>query len=465
MIDDDSKKEEEKFEFTPEGEVIGYISLDQARVLAIQHARDNRDFYGRRYLRRELAWEVVATEETEDYYDIHLTYRPARGFTGKPGTEQFTIDKAGPISLRQILSEPRPDRRWPFVLILILIAGAGVIGALFATGLLPTSKTPLEEVVMLGPEQPARFVADDGDVVVSVLTGSVEATTQLRYRTLSSLEIPVLPESLLATEKVFDLTINTRLLKPITITVAVSAADEQLAQGDESAIALHHYTDGAWTPLTTTVDFGASRASAEVDRLSVFALTIKRTVSSPTPSPIPTSTPTPLPTPTEIIFPTPLPTPTPFVPPSPLPTATPILMPTLPPTNTPLPSPTPTTVPTPTPSPTVTPIPTPTSTPAPTPTSTPEPIVPTPLPGYALFINDIPVRGGQKTVPVENGKVLLHSLPQSDGTYPRNLEVTLQAVPDTSTVTWIGVDRLRHRGQVAVIKMNRDRRVSVVISK
>ena len=31
MAEDESKKEEEKFEFTPEGEALGYISLDQAR--------------------------------------------------------------------------------------------------------------------------------------------------------------------------------------------------------------------------------------------------------------------------------------------------------------------------------------------------------------------------------------------------------------------------------------------------
>ena len=46
MIDDEGKKEEEKFEFTPEGDALGYIFLDQARVPAIQHARDNPDFYG-----------------------------------------------------------------------------------------------------------------------------------------------------------------------------------------------------------------------------------------------------------------------------------------------------------------------------------------------------------------------------------------------------------------------------------
>ena len=36
-----------------EGEAFGYISLDQARVLAFQHARYNQDIYGR-YTDREL---------------------------------------------------------------------------------------------------------------------------------------------------------------------------------------------------------------------------------------------------------------------------------------------------------------------------------------------------------------------------------------------------------------------------
>ena len=44
MAQDEGKKEEEKFDFTSEGEVLGYISLDQARVLAGQHARETTDF-------------------------------------------------------------------------------------------------------------------------------------------------------------------------------------------------------------------------------------------------------------------------------------------------------------------------------------------------------------------------------------------------------------------------------------
>ncbi len=70
MLQEEGKKEEEKLEFTPEGEAFGYISLDQARVLAMEHARDNRGFYGRRYNRGDLVWEVVSQEESEDYYDI-----------------------------------------------------------------------------------------------------------------------------------------------------------------------------------------------------------------------------------------------------------------------------------------------------------------------------------------------------------------------------------------------------------
>ena len=37
---EDQGKEEEKFDFTLEGEAVGYISLDQARVLAMRHARE-----------------------------------------------------------------------------------------------------------------------------------------------------------------------------------------------------------------------------------------------------------------------------------------------------------------------------------------------------------------------------------------------------------------------------------------
>ena len=42
-------KEEEKFEFTCEGEAVNYISLAQARLLAIRTAKDPPGEYGSQY--------------------------------------------------------------------------------------------------------------------------------------------------------------------------------------------------------------------------------------------------------------------------------------------------------------------------------------------------------------------------------------------------------------------------------
>ena len=140
--EEEGKKEEEKFEFTSEGEALGYISLEQARVRAIEHARDNTGFYGRHYRRINLVWEVDSQEEGEDYYDIKLSFRPAGSYSGQPGVEQFIMEKTGAIRVRQILGEPselpRPPRRWPPVLLLaavgLVIVAAVVVGAVLALG-------------------------------------------------------------------------------------------------------------------------------------------------------------------------------------------------------------------------------------------------------------------------------------------------------------------------------------------
>ena len=75
-----AKKDDEKVELDSTGQAVSYISLDQARVLALQHARDNRDVYGRRYAQRDLVWEELNAEESEDYYRVTLSYRPTRVF-------------------------------------------------------------------------------------------------------------------------------------------------------------------------------------------------------------------------------------------------------------------------------------------------------------------------------------------------------------------------------------------------
>ena len=126
---------EDNFDFTPEGEALGYISLDQARFLAIQHARANPEFYGRRYTRQALVQEVASSEESEDYYQVRLSYRPAGRFRGQPGVEQYLIEKTGEVRLRQLLDEPSGERRRRVLLLLtaFLLGAIGItLGGLYA---------------------------------------------------------------------------------------------------------------------------------------------------------------------------------------------------------------------------------------------------------------------------------------------------------------------------------------------
>ena len=80
MAEDAGKNDDGKVELDSTGQAAAYISLEQARVLALQHARDNRDVYGRRYAQRDLVWEELNAEESEDYYRVTLSYRPTRVF-------------------------------------------------------------------------------------------------------------------------------------------------------------------------------------------------------------------------------------------------------------------------------------------------------------------------------------------------------------------------------------------------
>ena len=73
---EDQENKEDKIDFTLDAQAVGYISLEQARVLAIRHARDNMDFYGPRYSGINLVWEVISQEDGEEYYDIRLSFRP-----------------------------------------------------------------------------------------------------------------------------------------------------------------------------------------------------------------------------------------------------------------------------------------------------------------------------------------------------------------------------------------------------
>ena len=357
-----------------------------------------------------MVWEVIGAEETEDYYEVRLSYRPARGFRGRPGVEQFTIDKTGPIEFRQLVSQPRPFSDLYVILAIASVVVIGVIfGTLYATGVFTSSAdegstgvTLTSVITQLTPENPARLVVPGGEVAVDVDAGSVVEPAQLIYRPLSPAEIPALPPAFRPTSS-FNLEIDGALLKPITITVRITAADALNAGGDGGNIVIQHHRNSAWALLDTTVDFGASTATAQVDDLSIFALTIKE----------PEPTPAPAPTPTATVIPTATPTLVPTV--TAVPTATPTLVPTQ----------TPTAVPTPTNTPTL--LPTATAIPTPTPTAAPPP-TPAPDPNYLL----------EATLQPEGlGRIGLNPI-SGDLSYEEGTPVRVTASCDFSFLGWTG---------------------------
>jgi ABC-type transport system substrate-binding protein len=202
---------DDKFDaFTREGEAVGYISLEQARVLAMRHARDNTDFYGPAYSRTNLVWEVISQEDGEDYYDIRLSFRPAGRFRGEPGVEQFIIDKIGNIEIRQILDEPtglgRPAGRRPRLLLpsavgLVIVAVVAV-AAVFASGVLggdgekpsPITVPPATATPARAPTATARAVAAPA-TTPRVAATPVPAPTRAQTGPSISTGAPRIPET------------------------------------------------------------------------------------------------------------------------------------------------------------------------------------------------------------------------------------------------------------------------------
>ena len=135
---EDQGKEEEKFDFTSEGEAVGYISLAQARVLAMSTAQETPGEYGSDYRDVPMAFDTVEASEDEDFYTITLSFRPQGDFSGTPGQEQFFIEKEGTVAVRQVLSLPRltGERRFPLLPVAIGLVMVGVIAAVAAVFML-----------------------------------------------------------------------------------------------------------------------------------------------------------------------------------------------------------------------------------------------------------------------------------------------------------------------------------------
>ena len=350
------------------GVVRDDVSLDQASVLAIRHARENTEFYGRRYSKRELVWEVAGSEEGDDYYQVRLSFRPAGRFSGQPGIELFTIDKSGSIELRQLLEEPTESFRQlinesvrilglriPLVGLALLVVVGVIVGVLLFSQK-PSGPSPLPPGtvrISVSPGEPAQLVSPRGDVTVDVAAGSVDTDVRLWYKPLSPDEIPPLPAEFVASDKLFDLSVDGEqgsaagpfsFKMPITITARLSAGDAQMAGNVESNVVIQHYDDGAtgWVAMATTVDFRSSIARTQVDSLSIFALTIRQpqltATATPSPAPAAVAKPASVAAPSPTPEPTAIPTAGRTVAPTSETMAEPTVTPTAEPTATPAPA-------------------------------------------------------------------------------------------------------------------------------
>ena len=140
---DDKGKEEEQFNFTPEGEELGYISLAQARLVAIQTARARPA--RRRWIRRtRMVFQFLEEQDDEDFFTISLSFRPEGNFVGAPGQEQFIISRIGVIEYRGVLSHPKRNINWPvkrIVATMVLMVG-GITASFIADDLIDKYSTP-----------------------------------------------------------------------------------------------------------------------------------------------------------------------------------------------------------------------------------------------------------------------------------------------------------------------------------
>ena len=88
MAEEEGKKNE-KFDFTPQAEAVGFVTLDQARLIAIQRAQEESGNYGPSWQSVPMVFEVVDAEETEDDYSLSLSFHPEGEFTGTPGRKSL----------------------------------------------------------------------------------------------------------------------------------------------------------------------------------------------------------------------------------------------------------------------------------------------------------------------------------------------------------------------------------------
>ena len=237
---EDQGKEEEKFDFTGEGEAAGYISLEQAGVLAMRTASETPGEYGSSYQGMPMAFEVAVATEDEDFYNITLSFRPQTAFSGTPGQEQFFIEKEGTVAHRQVLDEPRRRSRLPVLPVAIGLVIVGLIVAAAVVFAVRGGEADGELVAVVAPaETPASIVVPilptdtpTPPPAAEPIVVEKEAITEIVK------EIPAVKEVIKEVPVEKEVTIEKEVIKevPVTseVTVVITPTDTPIPPTDSS---------------------------------------------------------------------------------------------------------------------------------------------------------------------------------------------------------------------------------------
>lgn len=112
-------------------------SLSAAEQIAIAHAQDHKEAYGRKWRKKDLTWTVINAEPLDDGgVRVRLTYRPAGGFKGRSGEEYMTVAPNREVTGRTQVHSPQESFPW----LLAAISLASVVAAAVLVPLILTEE-------------------------------------------------------------------------------------------------------------------------------------------------------------------------------------------------------------------------------------------------------------------------------------------------------------------------------------
>ena len=110
-------------------------ALTPTEQVAVNHASEHREVYGRGWRKRDLTYTVLNSETTDDGNTrVTVTYRPRGGFHGRLGEEEIVVSPEGEVVGRTQVHSPQDPFPWTLAgLTLASVIAAAVMVPLILT--------------------------------------------------------------------------------------------------------------------------------------------------------------------------------------------------------------------------------------------------------------------------------------------------------------------------------------------